>query len=110
MRAMDDQGRLASNIDGLGNKTQYNYKNQQLDSIHYPTFEEQLTYDIRDRIISSTQRAGNLEVLRRFGYDRNSNLIDSIDANGNSDTGVYDSLSRLTLRTDADGGETRFQI
>ncbi|RDE22357.1 RHS repeat protein [Motiliproteus coralliicola] len=107
-RSYDDAGRLASQTDGLGNQTRFSYRDERLDSIHYPTFEQQLDYDSRDRINSTTQQADNLNLLRRFGYDPDGNETQAIDANGNPTQRAYDALNRLISLTDADGGLTRF--
>ncbi|OMH38248.1 RHS repeat-associated core domain-containing protein [Motiliproteus sp. MSK22-1] len=105
----DNQGRLVSNTDGLGNKTLFSYRKERLENIHYPTFEQQINYDNRDRVISTIQRADNLEILRSFGYDRDNNLTERTDAKGNRASGVYDAFNRLVWWTDAEGGETHFE-
>lgn len=95
-------------IDGEDNTTEYHYDRSLLSSIHYPTYQEHLTYDSRDRLKDSTQQANNQDYLRRYGYDLGGNLNNSTDANQNLEAYTYDALNRLTLVTDANGGITEF--
>ncbi|WP_226877165.1 RHS repeat-associated core domain-containing protein [Microbulbifer hainanensis] len=103
----DGQNRLRAVVDGEQNRTEYNYQQNLLHKIDYPTYSEELGYDKRDRIEQSKQKANNLEYLRSYGYDLGDNLTSDTDALENTERYEYDKLNRLVAIIDPVNGETK---
>ncbi|ACE86285.1 RHS repeat-associated core domain-containing protein [Cellvibrio japonicus] len=106
--AYDAQGRVFRSVDGEGNTTQYNYVEDLLRSIQYPTYKELLEYDNRNRVKQTTQQANSRNYIRKHGYDPLGNITNSTDAQDNETVYEYDVLSRVKKITDAEGGVTEF--
>lgn len=104
----DAQGRILRTVDGEGNSTQFNYAEDLLRSIQYPTYKELLEYDNRDRVKQTTQQANSRNYIRKRGYDPLGNLDNSTDAENNTTVYGYDAHNRVKMITDAEGGITEF--
>src|SRR5690606_15759229 len=76
----DARGRLSTTVDGENHTTRFEYADNLLKKVQYPTFHETLDYDNRDRVKASRQQANNQTYLRQRGYDLASNLTGSTDA------------------------------
>lgn len=64
-------------------------------------------YDNLGRRVSETQSAGVLDLVTRYEYDGNDNLIRRIDAEQRVSRYAYDEADQLALEVAADGGVTR---
>ncbi|NEQ48277.1 MAG: hypothetical protein F6K00_33980 [Leptolyngbya sp. SIOISBB] len=73
----DDEGKLLSLTDAVGNTTSY-------------------TYDDRDRLISETNQFGD---TRTYNYDAVGNRLSTTDRNGRDRTFTYDNLNRQVSET-----------
>lgn len=103
-------GKLAQEIQPLGEITQYNYSNLDLESVDYPTFKETIGYDKIGRITGSTRSGENFAQQRRKNnYDASHNLISETDAEGKTYTYDYDALGRMISATDPQNGTTYYQ-
>jgi RHS repeat-associated protein len=92
---------------GTPQVTDYSYDSVgNLLTIAAPSGTDTYTYDVNDRILTAAGRS--------FAYDVKGNLL-QIDEDGDAGTDtditsfVYDSLNRLTQRTEADGTVTEFE-
>lgn len=104
----DAQGRVLRTVDGEGNTTQFNYANELLRSIEYPSYKEVLEYDKRNNLKQTTQQANSRNYIRKRGYDLAGNLETSTDAQTKETVYGYDALNRVRAITDAEGGITEF--
>jgi RHS repeat-associated protein len=104
----DARGRLSSTVDGESHTTRFDYADNLLQKVQYPTFHETLDYDNRNRVKDSRQQANGQTYLRKNGYDLTSNLENTTDAESNSESYTYDKLNRTVTVTDAEGGVTTY--
>lgn len=105
--AYDDQGRLASTQDALGDAVTRSY-----DLTHFQeTFTDplgkisQLTYDLRGNIVSTTDPLGHTTTAV---YDANDNVTRVTNALGDTTSLAYDGRRNVTSVTDALGGVSTF--
>ncbi|WKT59635.1 RHS repeat-associated core domain-containing protein [Microbulbifer thermotolerans] len=103
----NSQNKLSAIVDGEQNRTEYSYQQNLLSKVKNPTYEEELGYDKRNRLVQSRQKANNLEYLRAYGYDLSNNLISDTDALQNTEKYEYDHLNRLVAIIDPVNGETK---
>jgi RHS repeat-associated protein len=113
--AYDTANRLHTLTDAKQNQTRYEYDSNgnvtrmtQVDrsDLQEPdqTFVAQYAYDQLDRVVQTTDSAGNTHA---YGYDSRGNRVLSVDARGNRTRFTYDGLNRLTqiVRQLTDSGE-----
>jgi RHS repeat-associated protein len=94
----DNDGRMLTETDPLGNTTVYVYGGHLITSKicplgHVTTYE----YDDANRIISQTDHLGGVTT---FTYDANGNRLSVTDPAGNTTQFVYDTLNRLVMKID----------
>lgn len=104
----DVQGRVLRTVDGEGNTTQFNYAEDLLRSIQYPTYKELMEYDNRNRVKQTTQQANSRNYIQKRGYDPLGNMASNTDAQDNATGYEYNVLNRVKKITDAEGGITEF--
>jgi RHS repeat-associated protein len=104
----DAQDRIVRTVDGEGNSTQFNYAEDLLRSIQYPTYKELMDYDNRNRVKQTTRQANSRNYIQKRGYDPLGNMASSTDAQDNVTAYEYDVFDRVKKITDAEGGITEF--
>lgn len=104
----DAQGRVVRTVDGEGNATQFNYAEDLLRSIQYPSYKEVLEYDAHYRVTQTTQQANSRNYINKRGYDPLGKIATSVDAQNNATNYEYDALNHVKKITDAEGGITEF--
>ncbi|MEX0941646.1 MAG: RHS repeat-associated core domain-containing protein [Pseudomonadales bacterium] len=100
-------------VDPTGNVTTLNYNARQLASINFPTFTQTVEYDSDNRIdtvtnVLSNEGGGAENQTTALTYDVASNLIATLDAEGNGYTYAVDVLDRITTITDPIAGTIDF--
>lgn len=104
----DTLGRLQRQIDGKGNVTTMEYTDPGATEpsafgptrIVYPTFENQLRYDKRNRVVLDTEVDGAEGFVTGYGYDARGQVDTVTDPAGHTMFHEYDALGRLTKVTD----------
>jgi len=109
----DLAGRPSQSKDGSGNVTTFTYgadgKSQLPSKVRYPTFEQETTYDSRQRATAIKEVLSEAPATStQQAYDKKGNLTQLTDRNGKITTMTYDGLTRLIQGTDAGGGITRY--
>jgi RHS repeat-associated protein len=118
----DLNDRLVKQTDGNGNVTQFVYGDQAsglnglLIKIVYPTLNQDLQYDQRNRITRSTDSAtGNALALdgasnqtTQSQYDAAGNLTDVTDPAARNTSSSYNAFGEITRSTDPAGGATQY--
>ena len=117
----DNENRMTQTTDPAGNVTQVTYTGgsgcssctsgtgDQIDTVFYPTFSKQFTYDRLGRKLTETDVLSDTESRTTgFAYDDEGNLIQKTDAKGNDTYYTYDARNRLKLVADPAGGLTRY--
>ena len=118
----DNENRLTLATDPAGNQTQLAYTDgsgcsscasgtgNQIETITYPTFKKQFTYDTQGRKLTETDILSDTDSgTTTFEYDNAGNLIRKTDAKDNDTHYAYDTLNRLKLTADPAGGITSYQ-
>ena len=118
----DNENRLTQTTDPAGNETLLTYTDgagcsscasgtgNQIDTVTYPTFKKQFTYDTQGRKLTETDILSDTESrTTAFEYDNEGNPIQKTDAKDNDTHYAYDALNRLTLVADPAGGMTRYE-
>ena len=107
----DQQGRLSSTYDALGNRTYQTYfPNGKLAYVHnaYGTEDQTTTFNVYDgagRLKTQYNALNEGEVTAtHFAYDGLGNLISTTDARGKVTSYTYDEVGRVISVTDALGG------
>jgi YD repeat-containing protein len=117
----DREGRLLESVvdpDGLALTTAYAWDgvgNQLSVTEAAGTADARTTmyaYDGLGRRTSETRAAGNLDLVSRYTYDGNDNVVARTDAAGRITRYAYDEAGRLLLQVDPTGGvaEQRFDV
>jgi len=92
----------AGDINDLGNPVHYAYDG--LDRLWLIVQELHQNGEGHQPIDTSNPAIPNGLIERLTVYDANDRLVECVDGNGHATQYTYDSLNRLTLRTNADGG------
>ena len=115
----DADGRLVTMQDSGSNTTTLNYGTAGnglgglVASIQFPTYEQRINYDTRDRptrltrIYEDPLGPTTKTEVHVYGYDARGLMVSSTDALGRSTLTSFDGLGRLTENTDPAGGKTR---
>jgi RHS repeat-associated protein len=104
----DALGRLQRQIDAKGHVTAMEYTDPGgvepaafgPTRIVYPTFENQLRYDKRNRLVLDTEVDGEAGLVTRYRYDARGQVDAVTDPAGHTLFYAYDALGRLTQVTD----------
>ena len=109
----DLDGRPVRHSDGNGNTLQYIYGdeasglNNLLIKVIYPTFNQELKYDVRNRVTEVTDVLdSSTRYTTQFGFDAGGIRTRITDKENKTTTNVYDALGRLTQITDPLAGVT----
>ena len=100
--------------DGRGNVVELRYPQAPGDEtssfapsrIVYPTFEQEMRYDQRNRLTATSEILGAEVRLTRYRYDQAGNRIATVNAEDNTTAYAYDALNRLVRITDTLGHVT----
>lgn len=91
-----------------GQVTRYNYRLDQLQSIEYPTYKVNLSYDNRDNVTEvNWQTEEGLTRKNKYGYDLQGDFTQFANGLNHVTEATYDALGRKTQITDANGGITK---
>jgi RHS repeat-associated protein len=103
----DDQGRLVSTHDALGNTTGQTYDLTHFSEVYTDAFgkQTQLVYDARGNLVSSTDPLGHTTTAT---YDSNDNPTRVTDPLGHTTVLAYDAAGNVTSVTDALGGVSTY--
>jgi RHS repeat-associated protein len=103
----DNQGRLVSTEDALGNVTQtfYDGQNHAIETVSPLSETNFYFYDGNNNLISSIDPLG---FTNRLVYDSNDNLVQSIDPRGNTSSFGYNSEFSVTGQTNGAGNWTNY--
>lgn len=93
--------RIAYTLDAMGNRT----SEEVFDASGQLVRAQSKVYDELSRLLKSVGAAGQLTT---YGYDRNNNLITTIDPLWQIHTNAYDGLNRLIEQIDPLNGVTRY--
>ncbi|TCS41139.1 RHS repeat-associated core domain-containing protein [Reinekea marinisedimentorum] len=125
----DDQGRLASQTDSLGNEQHFVYdeQGQLITRSNQHGQAEHFSYDKHGRVIAQTDSIGRTTQFQygrfaqleaktlpdgstiQFEYDRERNLVGIINPNGAKHRFSYDACERIQSETTVDGRTTQYQ-
>ncbi len=121
----DPLGNITAVIDGNGNRTSYRYSRNEIVSVTDALGNEtQFAYDgchRLTRVIQWEQGHVDADAINAFNreqqdvritdyrYDRNGNLVESMDPEGNRVLYTYDGNNRILSQTDGDGSQTSCQ-
>lgn len=102
----DDDDRLVSQSDGLGNTTLYTYNalNQMSSQIDANDVMTEYEYDYRNKLLLESREGREIS----YSYDVMGNMIGLIDAQGNTTTMTYDQRNNLLSETYADGANANY--
>ena len=112
--AYDPLKRLQAMRDGKGNVVTLHYPEQSGERtssfapnrIVYPTFEQEMGYDARNRLTALSEILGQEVRLTRYEYDKAGNRVATINAEDKTTRYDYDALNRLIKLTDTLGHVT----
>lgn len=91
-----------------GQVTRYNYRLDQLQSIEYPTYKVNLSYDKRDNVTEANwETKEGLTRKNKYGYDLQGDFTQFANGLNHVTESTYDALGRKTEITDANGGITK---
>jgi RHS repeat-associated protein len=91
-----------------GQLTRYNYRLDQLQSIEYPTYKVNLSYDKRDNVTEANwETEEGLTRKNKYGYDLQGDFTQFANGLNHVTESTYDALGRKTEITDANGGITK---
>ncbi|HQR05264.1 MAG TPA: putative Ig domain-containing protein [Gemmatales bacterium] len=103
----DNQGRLISQNDGMGNITRYEYTGANQTKVIDPLGNvTRYEYDADNRRTKIIDANGG---VTSFGYDANGNLASVTDPVGNTTSYQYDAANRQKSMTDPNGNVTRYE-
>lgn len=112
----DPLRRLRSMTDGRGNIIEMRYPQTPAEGtssfgpnhIVYPTLEQDMRYDKRNRVTAVSDILGQEVRLTRYQYDKAGKRTAVINAEGNTTVYAYDALNRLVQIIDTLGHTSRF--
>jgi RHS repeat-associated protein len=91
-----------------GQVTRYNYRLDQLQSIEYPTYKVNLSYDKRDNVTEANwETKEGLTRKNKYGYDLQGDFTQFANGLNHVSEATYDALGLKTEITDANGGITK---
>ncbi len=118
----DDLDRLCRVTDGLGNRSTYEYDGRddiirQVDALGNVTHFEQDVFgqragervEMTDNGLGGGARAPNSDIVTRFDYDANGNLVGLVDAHGNTTRQIFDALDRVKALQYPDASQAEFR-
>jgi RHS repeat-associated protein len=107
-RTYDDEGRIKELIDGNNNTILYEYKENQLTKVVYPTFSETFHYNYRNKVESTTINSDGKLRKRQSFNDIDNRTLTQTDSMGNNTNYQQDVLGRVIKTIDAEQNQTKY--